>query len=836
MTYFSGCFLNDIIKAIGGHTYGRHDEDNKIIKHLLIDSRMLVIPESTIFFALSTNSNDGHNYISELYKNGVRVFVVSKTPDALESKFTNAVFIEVKDTLSALQKLARYHRRKFNFPVLAITGSNGKTIVKEWLFQLLNDKLKIVRSPKSYNSQIGVPLSVWQMDKDFEMGIFEAGISTTGEMGNIQNTIMPDYGIFTNIGPAHDEGFKNKKEKIKEKLKLFKGVKKLIYCSDYKELHKEIVLWNKKNKEVELCPWSSHENCPAKVTKIKKTEKGTMVDFLFQNKLLSLFIPFHDAISIENALHCATFLCNYGYDLNWIEQSVKKLQPVAMRMELRQGINSCSIINDSYNSDLHSLSIALDFLSEQVQNQNTRLILSDILQTGISEDKLYKEVAFLVKAKKLTFFVGIGPAVSRQASKFSDIESEFYPDTEAFLKKFDFSALYNEAILIKGARPFGFEKISNLLQQKDHQTILEINLDALLHNYKVYKSLLKPKTKIMGMVKAFSYGSGSYEIASALSKQNCDYLAVAYADEGKELRDHGILLPIIVMNPEIQSLDTLHLYNLQPEIYSLNLFERIANSSKLFPGVSENNPFPVHIKLDTGMHRLGFMKNEIDELLQLIKNNPHIKIESIFSHLAASDMPEYDDFTKQQLEAFEILSQKIMKELRHPIIRHICNSAAISRFPEAHYNMVRLGIGLYGIDSGNKVNKLLKNVSSFKSVVSQVKEIKKGESIGYSRAAIAKENVKIAIIPVGYADGLSRVLGNGKATFIINNKAVKTIGNICMDMCMVDISKVNVREGDEVIIFGEEHPLTKLAEDLNTIPYEVLTSISHRVKRIYYRD
>ena len=835
MTYFSGYPSGEIKQAITGNSSIKSPDNDSLVKHLLIDSRMLVDPASSIFFAIRTSANDGHNYIHELYSKGVRLFVISKHEEEFSKRYPEADFIFTENTLAALQKLTAYHRKKHRYPLLAITGSNGKTIVKEWLFQLLNEDFKVVRNPKSYNSQIGVPLSVWQLDNDYELGIFEAGISMPGEMSKLYNILHPDFGIFTNIGPAHDEGFTNRRQKIKEKLKLFENVQKLIYCADYKDLHKEILNWQKNNKNVELCPWSKQNNVASYIKSIEKSESGVAVDFIYNQQNIKFSLPYNDSISIENAIHCLTFICATDLLNDSILRRFSSLQPVAMRMELKQGINQCSIINDSYNSDLHSLSIALDFLSGQLQHNKKRLILSDILQSGIPEEKLYEQVASLVKSKQTDYLIGIGTAISRQASKF-DIPSEFYPDTATFINTFNFSKLNNEAILLKGARLFGFEKIVKHIQQQDHQTVLEINLDALVHNLKVYKSLIAPKTKVMAMVKAFSYGSGSYEIASILSRQNCNYLAVAYADEGKELRINGIIMPIVVMNPELESLNILNQYNLEPEVYSLELFEKIAISARDFKGISADNPFPVHIKIDTGMHRLGFMQYQIKQLISQINRNPHIKIASVFSHLAASDQQQHDDFTKQQINSFIKTTTEIEESIGYPFIRHICNSTAISRFPEAHFDMVRLGIGLYGIDSNPNIQPLLKNVSSFKSVISQIKSIKKGESIGYSRSAVADKELTIAVVPIGYADGLNRRLSNGNGVLYINNRPAPIIGNISMDMCTLDITGIEAKVGDEVIVFNENFPLLRLAESLDTIPYEILTSVSHRVKRVYFRE
>ena len=805
---------------------------NTVIRNLLIDSRKLSNAETSLFFAIKGEHHDGHAYLFDLYEKGVRHFVVSTLPQN-NVLFTGSVFLLVKDTLLALQEICAFHRKQFKIPVIGITGSNGKTIVKEWLYQLMREDKNIVRSPKSFNSQVGVPLSVWQISEENNLGIFEAGISKTQEMSLLERIIQPTIGMITNIGQAHDENFENQKQKVDEKLKLFVHSEVLIYCKDYLLVHNEITV-NKAFRELKVFSWSRKLRADLLIGRITKSSADTEIQGVYKNDFIHIIIPFTDEASIENAIHCWAMLLYLGYENPLIAERMHFLSPIAMRLELKEGINNCSIINDSYNSDLGSLAIALDFLNQQKQHPKKTLILSDILQSGRNEETLYKEVAELIHKKGISRLIGIGEGISNQTKQF-DIEKTFYKSTEEFLKQFNNSFFRDETILLKGARAFGFEAISKIIQQKAHETVLEINLNAIVHNLNYFRSKINPDTKIMAMVKAFSYGSGSFEIANILQFHRVGFLAVAYADEGIELRKAGITMPIMVMNPEEQSYDAMIQYNLEPEIYSfrvLSLFEETIKRS-------EHNlaqPIPIHIKLDTGMHRLGFNEDEVNELIVRIKNNKYLKIKSVFSHLAAADEAEHDDFTKLQIKKFDEMSEKIMGHFTYPIMKHILNSAGISRFAEAQYDMVRLGIGLYGIGTNASEQAQLQNVSTLKTSISQIKNIPANETIGYSRKGLALRDMQIATVPIGYADGLSRKLSGGKGKMIVKGKAAPIIGNVCMDMCMIDITDINANENDEVIVFGEAYPITEVAKDVGTIPYEILTNVSRRVKRVYYQE
>lgn len=827
----SGYSINTVAQITGGTFTGNADY---VITGLLIDSRKIGNTDGQLFFAIAGDRRDGHEFIEEVYMKGIRAFVVKNIPEHPE-KYTDASFVCVKDTLLALQQLCAYHRNKFSIPVIGITGSNGKTIVKEWLYQLMREDKSIVRSPKSFNSQVGVPLSVWQMSEEYDLAIFEAGISRLAEMSNLEKIIKPTIGLFTNIGQAHDENFENARQKIHEKIKLFYNAEVLVYCKDYLQVQEEINQ-NVNLRNATFFTWSKKSRANLQVGKITKKNGDTEMQAVYNNSFIKVQIPFTDEASVENAIHCWALMLHLGYENEVIALRMKTLSPVAMRLELKEGVNNCSVINDSYNSDLGSLSIALDFLNQQKQHPKKTLILSDILQSGKNEDALYKEVSQLLEKKGVNKFIGIGPALARHHDLFKQ-ETKFYNSTKDFVLAYNTSFFNNEAILLKGARAFGFEEISRLLQQKAHETVLEINLNAIIHNLNYYRSKLRPETKIMAMVKAFSYGSGSYEIANVLQFHRVDYLAVAYADEGIELRKAGITLPIMVMNPEEQSYDSMIQYNLEPEIFSfriLNLFDEAAKRNNIVKG--DGVPLYIHIKLDTGMRRLGFDEKDMNELVVRLKNNRNLKISSVFSHLAASDNPAHDDFTRQQIKLFSKMSEHITTHFDYKIMRHILNSSGISRFQDAQFDMVRLGIGLYGIGCDSNEQKLLQNVSTLKTSISQIKNVPAMASVGYNRNAIAKQDMQIATIPIGYADGLSRKLSNGKGAVIINGKPAPVVGNVCMDMCMIDITGINAKEGDEVIVFGDSQSISQLAKNLDTIPYEVLTNVSRRVKRVYYQE
>ena len=820
--------LTEIAHIVNGKSLNTLSNEEKI-SHLLIDSRNVTNIENVLFFAIEGDRNNGHQFIAEVYKKGIRNFIVSYSNAYSKTNYPEANFILVTNTLIALQKLCSHHRAQFDHPVIGITGSNGKTIVKEWLFQLLREDFNIVRSPKSFNSQVGVPLSVWQMNEENELGIFEAGISKPNEMAALESIIKPSIGILTNIGQAHSENFETNQIKTQQKLALFVNCEVLIYCKDYTIVNETVTsLVNTKP-----VTWSRKSKADLQITKVTKQENETYIQGIYNNDFIKIRIPFTDEASIENAINCWVLMLHLKYRSEQIEKRMLQLSPVAMRLEMKEGVNNCSIINDSYNSDLGSLAIALDFLNQQKQYTKRTIILSDILQSGKDEASLYKEVADLLFKKNISRIIGIGECISRQAH-FFNLEKRFFLSTNDFLKHYNTALFNNEIILIKGARAFGFEQISKTIQQKAHETLLEINLNALVSNLNYYRSKLKPTTKIMAMVKAFSYGSGSYEIANVLQFNRIDYLAVAYADEGIELRKAGITAPIMVMNPEEQSYDAMIEHNLEPELFNfrvLNLFNDAANRSKL-----KDKKIPVHIKIDTGMHRLGFDLEEINELIIRIQNSKHIVIKSVFSHLVASDEKEHDEFTKLQIQRFSDASAQILSHFNYPILKHILNSGGITRFPDAQFDMIRLGIGMYGISSNDYEQMNLQHVSTLKTNISQIKNVAANETVGYSRKGLVKKNSRIATVPIGYADGYNRKLGNGNGKMLVNGVFANTVGNICMDMCMIDVTDITCNEGDEVIVFGENYPINEIAKAAGTIPYEILTTISRRVKRIYFQE
>ncbi len=826
--------ISEIATITNGEIISKNsDIANCCVEDILLDSRKFLKEKNTIFFALKTNRNNGHLFIEKLYNKNVKYFVISEYYDEFE-KLTDAVFILVKNTLDALHKITAWHRTNFNLPVIGITGSNGKTIVKEWLYQLLYKDKVIVRSPKSYNSQIGVPLSVWKIKIENELAIFEAGISEPNEMENLQKIINPTIGIFTNIGTAHSESFINVSQKAAEKLKLFTSVDYLIYCSDYNEITERILNSNLHQK-IHLITWGTRNDPNYLILEINKIEKNSILKIQnnLQNVIETISIPFTDDASIENAIHCWCLMKLLGYNNKIINNRFKDLHPVGMRLEMKDGINSCSIIDDSYNSDLNSLQIALDFMYNQHHLSKRTIILSDILQTGKKDKELYQEIAQLLKLKNVSKIIGIGKAIKAQTDCF-DIEKYFFETTDEYLKNFHLLNFHKEIILLKGARIFQFEKISYQLQLKIHETILEVNLSTLIENINYYKSLLKPNVKLMAMVKAFSYGSGSYEIANALQFNNVDYLAVAYIDEGVELRRGGIKMPIMVINPDINGFDTLIKYNLEPEISSirmLNQLENILYNSELSETIG------IHLKFDTGMHRLGFDNTEVEKIIEKLKKfDNHITIKSIFSHLASSENSADDEFTLNQIKKIQNIFNEIQQQYNYKIDLHILNSAGITRFADAQFDMVRLGIGMYGVSVNKNEEGKLKNVCSLITTISQIKTIPKGDTVSYNLLWRAERETKIGIIPIGYADGLRRDYGNGKGKVLINGKFATILGAICMDMCIVNLNDIDAVEGDKVVVFGDEYPINNVAKILNTISYEILTSISRRVKRIYFQE
>jgi alanine racemase len=816
--------ITDIQQIIGATGTVAH---KSTITNLLTDSRKINDPAASLFFALS-GRRDGHEFIGDVYKAGVRSFVISKLPKDV-ALFKDVNFLVVHDVLKALQKLAAHHRAQFDLNVIGVTGSNGKTIVKEWLYQLLCADKNIVRNPKSYNSQIGVALSVWQIGEQNNLGIFEAGISTTGEMKRLEHMIKPTIGVLTHMGSAHDEGFESPEQKLEEKLKLFAHSSLFIY--HYEALlnytgtipGKSRFSWSRKFKEVDLFVFS--ETIIKKKYYLRASFKGNEIECL---------VPYIDDASVENAIVCWATMLALGYDPKVCDERLERLVPVSMRMELKQGINNCSIIDDSYNSDIQSLEIALNFLNQQNQHQKRTLILSDIFQSGLADKVLYQQVADLITQKKVDKLIGVGKAISAQAELFKLKEKHFFENTNALLSAQPELNFEDETILIKGSRAFEFERVSHALVQKAHETVMEINLNALQNNLNYYKSKLDPGVKIMAMVKAFSYGSGSYEVANVLQFNRVDYLAVAYIDEGVGLRNAGITLPIMVLNPESSAFDKMTEFNLEPEIYSFTLLDEFVK----FAQANSITAYPIHIKIDTGMRRLGFEDFEIETLCDLLENNKYVNIRSVFSHLVASDAEIHDAFTLKQIQAFEKAYQQIEKVLDYKFLKHISNTSAISRWHSAEFDMVRLGIGLYGIDGAIKdeINPL-QPVATLKTSVSQVKKILAGETVGYNRNGSLTRDGKIATVRIGYADGYLRAFGNGVGKMLVKGILVPTVGNVSMDMCMLDVTEVpDVKEGDEVMIFNEEYKIEELAKQINTIPYEILTNVSQRVKRVYFYE
>lgn len=817
--------IQHILEIINGNSLNTVLLDTQI-ERLLFDSRHLVFPTRTLFFAFKSNRQNGHHFIGELYEQGVKNFIVTQKIDL--QKYPAANFILVKNSVKALQQLAAFHRQQFKLPIIGITGSNGKTIIKEWLFQLLNPNFQISRNPGSYNSQIGVPLSVWQLNTTHNLGIFEAGISQPKEMKKIAKVIDCTIGIFTNIGAAHSEGFTSQKEKIKEKLKLFKKAKTIIYCRDNPLVDS---LFQKKQKQ-QLFTWSTKKKADLQILAIQKTIDKTTIKVQFKNKSFSFIIPFTDQASIENAIHCCASMLLLKVSSEQIKERMALLEPVSMRLEVKEGINNCTIINDSYNSDLTSLELALNFATKRTTDKQLVLFLSDILQSGLKRNDLYEKVAQLILTKKVHALVAIGTEI-QAIKKYlpNSFLVSFYKNTNAFLASFSANAFQNNIVLLKGARIFQFEKIVNRFAEKVHKTVLEVDLSAIAHNLKVYGKYLKPDTQLIAMVKASAYGSGAIEVAKILEFYKVDYLAVAYADEGVELRKAGIQLPIIVLNPEAASFEALIRYQLEPEIYSLDLLHQLVAYLPSTP------PFAIHLKLDTGMHRLGFEKEQIVALLTILKQNPNLVVKTIFSHLAASDMEEHDDFTQSQVAHFLEMYEQICESLMYRPKRHILNSSGILRFSQYQFEMVRLGIGLYGIDGSEIVQNQLKVVNTLKATISQIKQVQQTDTVGYNRSGKFEQAKKIATINIGYADGLARKTGNGNYTVSVQGKQAPTIGNVCMDMCMIDVTHIpNAQIGDEVIIFGEAPSVVDLANCLETIPYEVFTSVSNRVKRIYFRN
>jgi Alr-MurF fusion protein len=828
--------ISQIKEVIGGVTNASLSDSK--IEHLLIDSRKITFPETSLFFAIVGARHNGHNFIEDVYKGGVRHFIVSQSVD--NQLFTDAIFIKVNDVLRALQDLAVFHRSQFpKLKVIGITGSNGKTVVKEWLYQLLKDDYNIVRSPKSYNSQVGVPLSVWQIRPEHNLAIFEAGISEKGEMEKLERIIQPRIGVLTNIGSAHDEGFASREEKLSEKLILFKNCGRIYYKRDDDLIDDALKTFPIGVRRA----WGQEKKANLTIKKFHFRDESCIIEAVYKDKIWgkSLTVPFKDTVSLENIIHCWNVALGLNVENNIINKRVKKLEPVAMRLELKAGINGCLLVDDAYNFDLNALQIALDFVNQQSRHLKKTVVISDMLQmTKNGDSKLentegpYQTICQLLVEKKIERVIGIGNDIVKLKSILPQtIDFQHFTSTSDFLNQIKSADFHNEIILLKGARPFAFEQITNRLALKAHKTVLEINLNALVHNLHVFTKKLKPNVKIMAMVKASAYGNGSDEVARLLEFHKVDYLAVAYADEGIDLRNAGVKLPIMVMNPEEASFDALRRFDLEPEIYSLNLLKNYVD----FVKNTEGPLFKIHLKLDTGMHRLGLESIDIQQVISFLNENKKIKVASVFTHLAATESAEHDGFTAQQVTRFEVLYAQVTEGVGYKPMRHVLNSSGITRHAGYQFEMVRLGIGLYGVDGSGDFESRLQVVQTLKATISQIRNVSQKETVGYSRRGLLDRDSRIATISIGYADGLLRGAGNGHFSVALHGKRAPIVGSVCMDMTMIDVTDIpEAVEGDDVEIFGNQIPVQALAKVLNTIPYEIFTTISERVKRVYFQE
>lgn len=826
--------ISQITTLIGAHRYGTAETS---IGFVLTDSRSLSFPEETLFFAIKTQRSDGHRYIQDLCNRGVRNFVVNRDFD-VPADCGNTNYLVVPDTVEALQRLAERHREEYDIPVIGITGSNGKTTVKEWLYQLLFKDKRITRSPRSYNSQIGVPQSVWMINSQTELGIFEAGISQVGEMQALQEIIQPTIAVLTNIGQAHQENFRSLAEKCEEKLGLIKDAEVVIYNADDETVSH---CMRKSNFKGIRLGWSmENQNAPLYINKVETDDvrHETRISYVYNGSAGEYCIRKINEGGIENSITCAAVCLYLGMSQKTLAERMPQLEAIAMRLEVKQGQRGCILINDSYNNDVKSLDIALDFMSRRPDSKgrSRTLILSDIYQTGLSDKELAEELLSLIKSRGVDKFIGIGKVLKDSFAPVlcgasNDILRAFFNTTDEFLKSETFGNLHDEVILIKGARIFEFDRITDRLEQKVHETVLEVNLNAVVENYNRYRSFMSPETKLVCMVKADAYGAGAVEVAKTLQDHRVDYLAVAVADEGVTLRNAGITCNIMIMNPEMSAFKTMFDYNLEPEVYSFRMLDALVHAAQ-HEGITN---WPVHIKLDTGMCRLGFHpEHDMDELIKRLHQQKAVIPRSVFSHFVGSDCDDFDAFSAEQFALYDAGSRKLQAAFQHKILRHICNSAGIEHFPERQMDMCRLGLGLYGINPRD--NSMLSTVSTLKTTILQMRHVPAGHSVGYSRRTILERDSIIAAIPIGYADGLDRHLGNRHCYCMVNGKKADYVGNICMDVAMIDVTDIDCQEGDSVEIFGENLPVTVLSDVIGTIPYEVLTGVSNRVKRIYFEE
>lgn len=827
--------IEKVTTLIGARRYGDKETN---IGFLLTDSRSLCFPEETLFFALKSERNDGHNYIPELYRRGVKNFVVTEVPANCASDYPDANFLRVVNTLEALQRLAERHRDEFNIPVVGITGSNGKTMVKEWLYQLLSPQMCVTRSPRSYNSQIGVPLSVWLMNEQTEVGVFEAGISQPGEMLALRDIIQPTIAVLTNIGEAHQRNFESKGDKCKEKLVLFHDARTVVYNADDELVERVLAQMESTlpgGEPQERLGWSVRDrHAPMFVKSIEKKESATTVTYIYKGGEENWYsIPFIDDASICNSIICAIVALRIGIAPDELDRRMQGIEQVAMRLEVKEGQHGCTLINDSYNSDINSLDIALDFMNRRPDHKGRRhtLILSDIFQSGEEPAVLYQEVSDLARERGVVKFIGIGPEICAQSEQIAIADKAFFGSVEEFIVSDVFRSLRDEVILLKGARRFGFDRLTELLVKKVHETTLEVNLSAVVKNLNHYRSFMKAETKLVCMIKADGYGAGAVEIAKTLQDHRVDYLAVAVADEGVTLRRNGIASNIMIMNPEMTAFKTMFDYDLEPEVYSFRLLEALIKAAEK-EGITG---YPVHIKLDTGMHRLGFdPRQDMERLIDRLRHQNAIIPRSVFSHFVGSDNDGFDEFSARQFALFDEGSKQLQAAFEHKILRHIDNSAGIEHFPERQLDMCRLGLGLYGINPRN--NEIIHNVSTLKTTILQMRRVPAGDTVGYSRKTVLEHDSVVAAIPIGYADGLDRHLSNRHGYCLVNGQKAEYVGNICMDVAMIDVTGIDCKEGDSVEIFGDHLPVTVLSDIVDTIPYEVLTGISNRVKRVYFQD
>ncbi len=811
--------IKDIARVTNGSIVG---DENREIAFFATDSRSLPRIKNVMFVAISGPHHNGNDFIENVYKQGIRNILTDETP---AKPLEDVCYCVVKNSLEALQQISAYKRDQFKGTVIAITGSNGKTIVKEWLYQVLQRSYRVVRSPRSFNSQLGVPLSLWQLSSQYEIGIIEAGISKSGEMQKLENIIHPDIGILTNIGPAHRENFRSESQKLEEKLILFKNCRKLIYNKDLRVDGRHIQSFLK-HMDAERIEWSSEGDAAYAFHILERKEDSTGITLRRGEEDIVFDFPFHDKASLENGLNVIVCLLETGLEAKFVQEAIKNLEPVEMRLQSLKGLAGSVLLSDVYNSDLAGLGAALDVLDQQQEHKKKAVILSDVYQSGMETGELYKEVADLLAFRNIAKLFLVGNDIGSQKHVFPD-SAEFYKDTDDFLRRFDTGEIASTAVLIKGARKFAFERITQKLQLKFHNTVLEININDLIFNLNYYRSLLHPDTKIMVMVKALSYGTGGSEIAGYLQHEKVDYLAVAYADEGIRLRKAGIHLPVMVMNSDETQFKAMLEYDLQPELYSRESYEAFVKLCK-FMGKTDH---PVHLKFDTGMHRLGFGEADMDWLCSRLEKD-ELQIESIFTHLASSENAGHDAFTREQFARFDKMATRIQDVADYPLLLHVLNSSGIERFPEYQFGMVRIGIGLYGLG----LSKDLIPVSTFKTRVTQVRNVAAGETVGYGRSGKLTRDSRIAVIPVGYADGIDMRLGNGNFAFHLNGKRVPTVGNICMDMTMLDVTDAEAAAGDEVELFGSKIPVREIAGQLDTIVYEVITGLPERVKRVYIKE